>query len=145
MHSHSHIPLTLLITTITTISLIGCAKQNSEGNAIRRAVLAEVLGQEQIVPDELIIRLGEGESRDNFGFPETTTFLIGPVREKEYWQVRDPLRTYLFIGDIIYSEDHSRATVDIEFYFGENALQKFELTLQKSDRRWDVVSRADPS
>lgn len=134
--------ITSTILFLTTI-LSACLYANNENNLVRRAVLGEVLSIESAQFDDLVIWLEEGEARENFGFQGTTVYLIRPVREKEYWAVRDPARSYIFIGDIIYNADQTRATSSVEIYLRENDRRQFEYFLQKLEDVWKVISQRE--
>ncbi|MBI3287405.1 MAG: hypothetical protein HYZ68_05085 [Chloroflexi bacterium] len=115
---------------------------NPELGPVRKAVLAWALDRTRSginpPPDVLVIRLGPGEGRENLGFPGETVFLIGPVREGEFWGLRDPNLRYLFIKQVELAQGSDTTHVEIEVLFG-NQIMPMSLDLKKRNGAWEVA------
>ena len=101
------IPVFLVLLTIS-----GCLG-GARNNAIRQAVVDEMLGTGTGLPQVLVVRMGPGEARANFGFPGDTVFLYDAASEGEFWRLRKPHLEYLFIKEITYSDDSAQVEVEV--------------------------------
>lgn len=117
----------------------------SESDAVRRAVIAHELDELGVQVDEVIIRLSPGEFRADFGHGSRIVWLVSPgyqraYREGEYFRVRDPERSYLFVQDITFDRSYSQASVGVVLYPGSGQSTAKEITLQKMGDSWEVSS-----
>jgi len=133
-------------TFIVLVAVSACAGWGeSESDAVRRAVIAHELDERDVQVDELIIRLSPGEFRADFGHESRIVWLVSPLyqrqyREGEYFGVRDPDRSYLFVQDITYDNSGIQANVGVVLYLGSGELITKEMTLHKKDDSWEVGS-----
>ncbi len=112
---------------------------------MRRAVVAHELDRRGLQVDELIIRLSPSEFRADFGQDSRIVWLVSPeyqrqYREEEYFKVRDPGRSYLFIQDVIYDGSHNQARVGVVLHLGRGEITTKEITLHKTSGFWEVSS-----
>ncbi len=125
-----------------------CASSwDSESDAVRRAVIAYELDEPGIQVDDLVIRLSPRESRTDFGHQSRMVWLVANTlerqyREGEYFRLRDPERSYLFVQEVRHSDSHQAATVRVVLYLVNQPLATKDLTLRKTDTAWEVVSEA---
>ena len=134
------------VTWILLLALSACTVWGeSESDAVRRAVIAHELDERGVQVDDLIIRLSPGEFRADFGYATKIVWLVSPgyqrqYREGEYFKVRDPERSYLFVEDIAYGESHDQATVGVVLWLESGELTSKEITLRKEGNVWQIVS-----
>lgn len=140
----SAIAFALLVVSATVSS---CAVwEESESDAIRRAVIAHELDEQGIQVDDLVIRLSPGEFRADFGHGSRMVWLVSPgyqrqYREGEYFATRDPKRSYLFVQDVSYEGSDDQARVGVVLYDGEGQPANRELTLRRIGGAWRVTSQ----
>ena len=60
--------------------------------------------------------------------------------EQEYFRVRDPGRSYVFVQDVTFHEARRQATVDVVVYLGRGNPTAKHLTLHKVNDMWKVSS-----
>jgi hypothetical protein len=89
--------------------------------------------------------LSPGEFRADFGHGSRMVWLVSsvferPYREGEYFRLRDPGRSYLFIQDVQYDGQRSQATVRVVLYEGGGEPASKDLTLYKKGSVWEVAS-----
>jgi hypothetical protein len=65
-----------------------------------------------------------------------------PYREGEYFRLRDPERSYLFVQEVRYDSEHSQAAVRVELYGGSGEPASKDLTLHRTGATWEVASEA---
>lgn len=139
-------PRTRLVpaTFVLLVVVSACAGWGeSESDAVRRAVIAYELDEQGVQVDELIIRLSPGEFRADFGHGSRNVWVVSPAyqrqyREEEYFGVRDPERSYLFVQDVTYDNSDQRARVEVALYLesGERTIK--EITLDKKGDSWEI-------
>ncbi len=133
-----------LVTSLLCLS--GCAGWwNSERDAIRRAVVAHELDEQGRDVDDIIIRLSPGEFRGDFGHGSRIVWLVGTAyerqyREAEYFRVRDPGRSYVFIQDVSVDPSQNRATVGVVVSPRSGKPIAKEISLHKHDDTWEIAS-----
>jgi hypothetical protein len=94
----------------------------------------------------LVIRLSPREFRADLGYDGRMVWLVSngierKYREGEYFKLRDPRRSYLFVHDIQRDGSGDRATVRVVLYLvGEEPHTK-DLTLHKTGSDWQVISQ----
>jgi hypothetical protein len=136
----------VVATCILVVALSACTGWGqSESDAVRRAVISHELDETGVQVDELIIRLSPGEFRADLGRGTRIVWLVSPgyqrkYVEAEYFRVRDPERSYLFLQDITYDESQDRATVEVVLYLGSGGPTTKELTLHKDGDSWQIGS-----
>lgn len=137
-----------LLALIAVLAVSGCASWwDSENDAVRRAVISYELDERGMAVDDLMVRLSPGEFRADFGHGSRMVWLVSnvlerPYREGEYFRLRDPERSYLFIQDVHYDSQHSQATVRAVLYDGRGEPATKDLTLHRKDTTWEVASEA---
>jgi hypothetical protein len=133
-----------LVTSLLFLS--GCAGWwNSERDAIRRAVVAHELDEQAREVDDIIVRLSPGEFRGDFGHGSRIVWLVSTAyerqyREAEYFRVRDPERSYLYIQDVSVDPSQNRATVGVVVPSGSGKPIAKEISLHKHNDTWEVTS-----
>lgn len=133
-----------VVTLVVVLS--ACSRWwDSESDAIRRTIIAHELDAAGIQVDELIIRLSPSEFRADFGHKTRIVWLVSPpyqrqYREGEYFRVRDPHLSYLFIQDISLDESQGEAQAGVVLYLANGQPTAKELILHKADGDWEVVS-----
>jgi len=138
----------ILAAVILLLLLSGCASWwDSESDAVRRAAIAHELDEPSIQVDDLVIRLSPRESRTDFGHQSRMVWLVSSTferqhREGEYFRLRDPERSYLFVQEVRHSDSRKVATVRVVLYLVDRPLVIEELTLHKTNSAWEVVSEA---
>jgi len=135
--------LAIFILVVVVSACAGWAE--SESDAVGRAVIAHELDERGVQVDELIIRLSPGDFRADFGYEGRIVWLVSPAyqrqyREGEYFRVRDPERSYLFVQDIRYDDPHNQATVRVVLYLRTGQLSTREVTLHKKGGSWEIRS-----
>jgi len=138
----------LILATLALLpQLSACASWwDSESDSVRRAVFAHELDEPGMQVDDLVIRLSPREFRADFGHDSRMVWLVSnaferPYREGEYFRLRDPERSYLFIQDVRYDESHSAATVTVVIDLGEQNPTTKDVSLRKRPSEWEVVSQ----
>jgi hypothetical protein len=136
----------LLVSLLLLPQLAGCAAWwDSESDAVRRAVIAHELDESGMRVDDLVIRLAPQEFRADFGHDSRMVWLVSrPIersyREGEYFRLRDPERSYLFVEDVHYDESRSTAKVRVVLgLVGQDPSTK-DITVRRTDSGWEVVS-----
>jgi hypothetical protein len=135
------------VTCVLLFALSACTVWGeSESDAVRRAVVAHELDERGVQVDDLIIRLSPGDFRADSGHGTKIVWLVSPgyqrqYREGEYFRVRDPDRSYLFVQDIDYDEFHDQATVGVVLRLESGELTSKEINLHKEGNAWQVVSQ----
>jgi len=114
---------------------------DSRHNAVRQAIIASELGAGKVQVDDLIIRRQGNEGRAHFSFPGLIVWLDGPQREREYWQTHPANRSYLFIGDIDYSQDGREATVEYVLSLGPEKTTGVQAVLRLEGHAWKIVEK----
>ena len=133
-----------LVTSLLCLS--GCAGWwNSERDAVRRAVVAHELDEQAREVDDIIVRLSPGEFRGDFGHGSRIVWLVSTAyerqyREAEYFRVRDPGRSYLFIQDVSVDPSQTRATVGLVVSSSSGKPTAKEISLHKHNDAWEVTS-----
>ncbi|HUS70792.1 MAG TPA: hypothetical protein VM075_08475 [Anaerolineae bacterium] len=136
----------ILATLVLLPQLTACASWwGSESDSVRRAVIAHELDDSGMQVDDLVIRLSPREFRADFGHDSRIVWLVSntierPYREREYFRLRDPERSYLFIQDVRYDESHSAATVTVVIGLVEQNPTTKDIALRKKASEWEVVS-----
>jgi hypothetical protein len=142
------VPSAILILAAIGLLLLlsACASWgDSESDAVRRAVIAHELDEQGIQVDDLVIRLSPSELRADFGHQSRMVWLVAnslerQYREGEYFRLRDPERSYLFVQEVRYSDSAQVAMVRVVLYPVDQPLVTKDLTLRKTDTAWEVVS-----
>jgi hypothetical protein len=140
------------LTAVAGIALLlplsACAGWSApESDAVRRAVIGYELDEPGIVVDDLVIRLSPREFRSDLGHSSRMVWLVSNAfdrryREGEYFRLRDPERSYLFIQDVRYDSSRNAATVRAVLYLvGDQPLTK-DITLRRKGLDWEVVPEA---
>ena len=98
--------------------------------------------------DDLVIHFNRDEPRIRFEGQNQNggrTVWLPSAGAEEYFVIRPPERTYLYIQEIEYNEDRSAATVKV--YRGDSAgYQGWQLTLTRGqDNRWSVMDEVELS
>lgn len=138
--------IVILATLVLLAQLSACASWwDSESDSVRRAVIAHELDESGTRVDDLVIRLSPREFRADFGHDSRVVWLVSnpierPYREREYFRLRDPERSYLFIQDVRYDESDNDATVTVVVGLAEQDPTTKDLTLRKQASEWEVVS-----
>lgn len=141
--------LRALLSALTALVLLqasGCTTWwNAESDAVRTAVIAHQLDEQGISVDDLIIRLSPSEFRSDFGHGSRMVWLVSNTlerryREGEYFKLRDPRRSYLFVEDVRYEDSQRRAMVRVVLQLVGQQPIASELTLRKTGVVWGVVS-----
>jgi hypothetical protein len=114
---------------------------------VRRAVISHELDEQGITVDDVIVRLSPGEFRADFGHGSRMVWLVSnalerPYREGEYFRLRDPERSYLFIQEVHYDDQRGQAVVRALLYNGSGEPATKDLTLRKKDTTWEVASES---
>jgi hypothetical protein len=136
----------ILATLFLLPQLSACASWwNSESDSVRRTVIAHELDESGTQVDDLVIRLSPQEFRADFGHGSRMVWLVSnPIerlyREGEYFRLRDPERSYLFIQDVRYDESHSEAAVTIVLGLVDQNPTTKDVTLRQKAGEWAVVS-----
>jgi len=136
----------ILATLILLPQLSACASWwDSESDSVRRAVIAHEFDESGMQVDDLVIRLSPREFRADFGHDSRMVWLISnaferPYREGEYFRLRDPERSYVFIQDVRYDESRSAATVTVVLGLVDQNPTTKDITLRKRASEWEVVS-----
>ena len=127
------------------LPLSACAGwSTSENDAVRRAVIQHKLDEPGIVVDDLVIRLSPREFRGELGDSSRLVWLVSNAfdrqyREGEYFRLRDPERSYLFIQDVRYDNSRNAATVRVVLYLvGDQPITE-DVTLRGRGLDWEVV------
>jgi uncharacterized protein YrzB (UPF0473 family) len=112
---------------------------------VRRAVIAHELDEAGMRVDDLVIRLSPREFREDFGHDSRMVWLVSePIerlyRESEYFRLRDPERSYLFVQDVRYDESHSTASVTVILGLVDQNPTTKDIIVRKTDSEWEVVS-----
>jgi len=141
-------PRQVVILTILVLlpHLSACASWwDSESDSVRRTVIAHELDEAGARVDDLVIRLSPQEFRADFGRDSRMVWLVSnPIerlyREREYFRLRDPRRSYLFVQDVRYDESRSEATVTVVLgLVGHDPTAK-DISLRQKAGEWEVVS-----
>lgn len=136
----------MLAMFVLPVVVSACASwEESESDVIRRAVITHEVDVRGVQVDELIIRLSPGEFRADLGDESRIVWLVSPgyqrqYREGEFFKVRDPGRSYLFVQDITYGDSRRQAAVRIVLYLGSGQLTTKEIALHKEGNSWQVSS-----
>jgi hypothetical protein len=136
----------ILATLVLLPQLSACASWwDSESDSVRRALIAHELDESGMQVDDVVIRLSPREFRADFGHDSRMLWLVSnpierPYREREYFRLRDPERSYLFIQDVRYDESRSTATVTVVHGLVDQNPTTKDITLRKTASEWDVVS-----
>jgi hypothetical protein len=132
--------------TSLVLGLSACAGwSESESDAIRRAVIAYELDETGMLVDDLVIRLSPREFRADLGHDGRIVWLVSnelerKYREGEYFKLRSPARSYLFVQETQHDGSGSGAKVRVVVYLvGDQPLTN-DLTLHKEGSDWQVVS-----
>jgi hypothetical protein len=131
---------------VVVLAASGCSSWwDSENDVVRRAVISHELDEQGLTVDDLIVRLSPGEFRADFGHGSRMVWLVSnalerPYREGEYFRLRNPKRSYLFIQDVHYDSQRSQAAVRAVLYDGGGEPATKDLTLHKKDATWEVAS-----
>jgi hypothetical protein len=143
---HTPREILILVSLLLLPQLSACAGWwDSESDAVRRAVIAHELDESGMRVDDLVIRLAPQEFRADFGHDSRMVWLVSkpierPYREGEYFRLRDPERSYLFVQDVRYDESGSAAKVTVLLgLVDQNPITK-DITVRKIDSQWEVVS-----
>jgi hypothetical protein len=137
--------VTVVLVTLPLL-LSACATWwNLERDTIRRAVVAYELDERRREVDDVIIRLSPGEFRADFGHGSRMVWLVSGAydrayREEEYFKVRDPERSYLFLQDVDVDPSQNRAIVAVVLYSGSGKPIEKEISLHKSNDNWEASS-----
>jgi len=143
-------PRQVVILTILVLlpQLSACASWwHSESDSVRLTVIAHELDDSGTRVDDLVIRLSPQEFRADFGRDSRMVWLVSnPIerlyREREYFKLRDPRRSYLFVQDVRYDESRSEATVTVVLgLVGHDPTAK-DISLRQKAGEWEVVSEA---
>ena len=141
--------LKLVLAVAATSLLLGlpaCAGwSESESDAIRRVVIAYELDDTRTRVDDLVVRLSPREFRADLGHDGRMVWLVSnglerKYREGEYFRLRDPGRSYLFVQDIQHDSSGSGAKVRLVLYLVGDQPLTYDLTLRKAGSDWEVVS-----
>ena len=141
--------LKLVLAVAATSLLLGlpaCAGwSESESDAIRRVVIAYELDDTRTRVDDLVVRLSPREFRADLGHDGRMVWLVSnglerKYREGEYFRLRDPGRSYLFVQDIQHDSSGSGAKVRLVLYLVGDQPLTYNLTLRKAGIDWEVVS-----
>ncbi len=138
--------LYLAITAALLLGLVACASWwDSESDLVRSAVVAHELDESGLYVDDLIIRLSPGAVRADFGHGSRMVWLVSSgwerrYREGEYFRLRDPERSYLFLHEIRYDDSRTRAEVTAVLYTASSGAVTKELSLSKTAAGWKVSS-----
>lgn len=136
----------ILATLVLLPQLSACASWwDSESDSVRRAVIAHEVDESGMHVDDLVIRLSPREFRADFGHDSRVVWLVSnpierPYREREYFRLRDPERSYLFIQDVRYGESRSAATVTVVVGLVDQNPTTKDITLRKTASEWEGVS-----
>lgn len=136
----------ILATLVLLAQLSACASWwDSESDSVRRTVIAHELDESGTHVDDLVIRLSPQEFRADFGHDSRMVWLVSkPIerlyREREYFRLRDPGRSYLFIQDVRYDDSHSEAAVTVVLGLVDQSPTTKDLTLRQKAGEWEVVS-----
>jgi hypothetical protein len=128
------------------LGLVACTSWwDSESDQVRRAVIAHELDEPGLHVDDIVIRLSPSEFRADFDHGSRMIWLVSNAlerqyREGEYFRLRDPGRSYLFVQDIRYDGARRRAKVKTVLYAALGETLTKELTLDKTSSGWEVVS-----
>jgi hypothetical protein len=135
-----------LATVFLLILLSACGEWwDSEKDAVRRAIIAHELDERGVQVDELIVRLSPTEFRADFSHGSRMVWLVSTRFdrrhvESEYFGLRDPSGSYLFVEDIRLNDSHDEATADVVLYLGDGQPVSNEITLRQEDGSWQVHS-----
>ncbi len=118
---------------------------NAERDAIRRAVVAHEMDVQGRELDDVIVRLSPGEFRADLGHGSKMVWLVSTgldrqYREEEYFRVRDPQRSYVFVQDVDVNSSQNQANVGIVVWLGSGKPIGKELSLHKENENWEVSS-----
>jgi hypothetical protein len=142
------VPGVILMLAALLLLLSACVSWwDSESDAVRRAVIDHELDEPGIQVDDVVIRLSPSEPRTDFGHQSRMVWLVANTlerqyREGEYFRLRDPGRSYLFVQEVRHSDPSQMATVRVVLYQVDQPLVTKDLTLHKTDTAWEVVSEA---
>jgi hypothetical protein len=131
---------------VALLAVSACASwSDSENDAVRRAVVAYELDEHGTTVDDLVVRLSPREFRADFGHGARMVWLVSSAlerqyREGEYFEHRDPRRSYLFIEDVRYDSQRARAMVRVVRYEGGGEPRSRDLTLYKKGSMWEVAA-----
>jgi hypothetical protein len=137
--------LSLAMSILVVLAAACSAWGESEADAVRRAVVAHELDGAGLKVAELIVRLSPNEFRADFGHGTRMVWLVSPAyqrwyREGEYFRLRDPALSYLFLKDVRYDESSGDATAQVDVYLGNGEPVSKELALHKENGAWSVTS-----
>lgn len=138
MISRSRVGLAALV---VAGSLLACGVLDlgaARDNQVRRAVLAYEYA-ERGPAAELIINFRQGQPRDRFDFPAERTVWLYRQGEEEYFALRDPAQSYLYLRGIRYADENKTAFVSVERYAANSSFVR-QLTLQQNDGKWSIVA-----
>jgi hypothetical protein len=141
-----HRGLVLLAVFGVVLGLVGCAGWwHSESNQIRRAVLDHEMERSGSQVDDVIVRLSPGEFRDDLGHGSRMVWLVSnalerPYREGEYFRLRDPGRSYIFLRDVRIEESRDRAKVTLALYAPATGSVTKEVSVSRTATGWRVTS-----
>jgi hypothetical protein len=144
------LPRSVLAVTVIALllPLSACAGWSaSENDAVREAVVGYELGEPGVVVDDLVVRLSPREFRSDLGHSSRMVWLVSnsfdrAYREGEYFRLRDPERSYLFIQDVRYDSSRNAATVRVVLYLVGDQPQTEDITLRRKALDWQVVPEA---
>jgi len=134
----------LIAAILLLLAVPGCAGWwDSESDKVRVAVISYELENAPAPIDDLVIRLSPGEFRADYGGGSRMVWLVSNslerrYREGEYFKVRDPQRSYLFVQDIRYDGPRTRALVRTVLYDASHPPVTKELELAKMGDGWQV-------
>ena len=135
-------PLVLLLTLLALAST-GCdaslgGATNQRYNAVRRAAVAYEL-RTRGPADDLLVDFGFLEWRDNLGFTGGRTVWLNPVARDEFFSLRDPGRSYIYLRTP--TDQGDDVLIEVERN-GAQATHARQLTLRQSGGVWQVVADA---
>lgn len=138
--------LTPLIAAGAVLGSVGCASWwQSESDQIRRAVIEHELDQSGLQVDDVIVRLSPGEFRADIGHGSRMVWLVSNAlerryREGEYFRLRDPERSYIFLQEIRYEDSQTRARLTAVVYAASAGAVTRELIVSRTVTGWQVTS-----
>jgi hypothetical protein len=130
--------ITLLILPMLACGYVGNVYQNN--NAVRQAVYAyerEMRGK----PDDLVIDFERNEPRivfENQSENGGRTVWLYRAGAKEFFALRPPEKSYLYIQNIEFNADYTSATATV-FRGDGSGFWGRQLTLHNNDEQWQVI------
>jgi hypothetical protein len=105
-------------------------------NEVRRATLSYEL-QVRGLADEVLVDFGYMEWRDNLGFTGGNTVWLNPAARDEYFALRDPHRSYIYLRE---PQELDGAVSIVVERGGPVGVQSHQLTLHQTGGAWQVVA-----